>query len=98
MKYYGKLRDQMVHIDDDKLCNELTIIRIITSEDMEFINDFQIYSVELILTRLADNLLSGETGIFYTMLEFLQTHTDVTIHYLFAEIQVELDQIPTTSM
>ena len=74
MQYYKKLTAQMGFIDADRLCVLFLHAGIITHSDEQFIQSRHIPGVhEIILIRMANHLLSGNTHLFYKMLEILKS-------------------------
>ena len=92
MQYYRKLTAHMGLIAD-KICVSFLRARILLVMDKLFIQSHHIPGVckqEIILIRMADHLLSGNTNLFYEMLEILQDCGVPIIHRLILEILVAL--------
>ena len=93
MQYYSYLRDQLNLIDVDKLFDQFYGIQLITHDDhMALQHQFHYKKCvpDLILTRLASHLLSGETILFHKMLEILNMYSGVSTYNKAIEIQVVL--------
>ena len=106
MQYYNKLKVKMSYMDGNEFCFWLLEKRIITKSDMEFIQSCSYKRIpmahkpEVILSRMASRLLSGETNIFYKLLEIfvLRNCADVTLLSLLAEVHVVLKQAMSSGM
>ena len=94
MEYYNKLRGQMKLIDAYKLCDWFASAEIIAHDNVgsyAHAHAFMMYGPqEILLAKVANHLLGGETHVLYIMFETLQNHSDL-FHNLVSEIQVTLD-------
>ena len=91
MGYYSKLHDQMNLIDADELRDRFYSVELITHSDRISIQRKHI--PDLILTRLASYLLSGETHLFCKVLGVLHCYEHVAICGIAVEIQTVLNRL-----